>query len=231
MEHYDIDLRKLQSIVDLIASLMNVPAGIIMRLDEEFIEVLVSSNTSKNPYKAGDKEEFHNSGLYCETVIRSNSILIVPNALNDAVWKNNLDVRLGMISYLGLPINLPSGKPFGTICVLDNKENHYCNEYIQLLTQFRNLVEDHFQILDYRIKLARTETWKATVRTIMDIVNNAMNNMIYFQMKMEKSDDFTKDDIALYQKTIKKCSTELLKMSGADEVNICHKNFGNIIQY
>mgnify|MGYP001953189988 CR=1 FL=1 len=65
------------------------------------------------------------SGLYCETVIKSGKQLLVPDALADKDWENNPDVELNMISYLGFPILFPDGNPFGTICVLDNKKNAY----------------------------------------------------------------------------------------------------------
>ena len=231
MEYYEIDLKKLQSVVDIMASLLKVPAGLIMRLNGEYIEVFVSSNTSENPYKVGNKERFANSGLYCETVINSNAMLMVPNALKDPDWRNNPDVKLNMISYLGLPINLPSGKPFGTICVLDSKENNYCSEYVKLLTQFRDLVEDHFRIVENRIKLARAETYKASIRTMMNIVNNTLNNLVYFQMKMENSENFTQNDITLFKNLLKKCSAELCKMESADQVDIYRESFGDIIKY
>jgi GAF domain-containing protein len=231
MDYYEIDLKKLQSIVDIMASLIKVPAGLIMRLDGEQIEVFVSSKTSGNPYKMGDKEHLINSGLYCETVIKSNSMLVVPNALNDPDWRNNPDVKLKMISYLGLPINLPSGKPFGTICVLDNKENHYCSEYVKLLTQFRDLVEDHFRIVENKIYLTRAETFKASIRTMMNIVNNTLNSLVYFQIKMERSEKFTENDIALYKNLLKNCSAELCKMEATDQVDICRGSLGDIIKY
>lgn len=231
MEQYDIDLKKFQSVVDLMASLMNVPAGLIMRIQGEFIEVIASSNTLENPYKVGYKEELFDSGLYCETVIKSNSMLLVPNALNDEVWKNNPDVGLGMISYLGLPINLPSGDSFGTICVLNNKEDNYCDKYIKLLTEFRDLIEDHFRIIDYKIRDTQIETWKATVCTFMGLVNNTMNRMLPFQMKMEKSDDFTEEDLQLFEKLLRECGNELRIMSEAEDVRICRKSFGNFMEY
>jgi GAF domain-containing protein len=231
MDYYEIDLKKLQSIVDIMASLIKVPAGLIMRLDGEQIEVFVSSKTSGNPYKMGDKEHLINSGLYCETVIKSNSMLVVPNALNDPDWRNNPDVKLKMISYLGLPINLPSGKPFGTICVLDNKENHYCSEYVKLLTQFRDLVEDHFRIVENNINLTRAETFRASIRTMMNVVNNTLNSLVYFQMKMENSENFTKDDIALFKNLLVQCSVELCKMEEADQVDIYRESFGDTIKY
>ena len=132
-----------QSVVDILAELVNVPSALIMRLVGEDIEVFLSSKSEGNPYTPGDSEQFQDSGIYCETVIKSNEKLLVPNALDDEDWKDNPDVKRDMISYLGLPIHLPSGKPFGTLCVLDNKTNKYSATYIRLLENFRNLIQSH----------------------------------------------------------------------------------------
>jgi two-component system sensor histidine kinase/response regulator len=130
-----------QSIVDTMAGVIGVPAGLIMRLGEQDIEVLVSSHTADNPYHPGDAEHFAGSGLYCETVVREQKPLLVPNALADDHWRNNPDIRLDMVSYLGFPIRWPNQRPFGTICVLDRKENAFSEPHQRLVAQFRDLIE------------------------------------------------------------------------------------------
>jgi GAF domain-containing protein len=117
LEISDDTLLKWQNIIDIMAGLIGIPAALIMRLVGSDIEVFVSSTSEGNPYKPGDHEHFLGSGLYCETVINNNQKLLIPNALTDDKWKNNPDVKLNMISYLGFPIVLPNKKPFGTICV------------------------------------------------------------------------------------------------------------------
>ena len=140
-------LNKWQSIVDIMAELIGVPAALIMRLVESDIEVFVSSQSDGNPYRPGDHEHFLESGLYCETVINSNDKLLIPNALTDEKWKNNPDVKLNMISYLGFPILLPDRKPFGTICVLDNKENAYSETYVNLIKEFREIIQSQLELI------------------------------------------------------------------------------------
>ncbi len=140
-------LEKWQDIIDIIANILNVPSGLIMRLKDNKIEVFVSSNTSGNPYKQGDSEHFENSGLYCERVINSSEMLKVPNALKSEEWKSNPDLKLNMISYLGFPLNFPDNSPFGTICVLDNKENEYSAMFIKLLEKFRNVVNADLELI------------------------------------------------------------------------------------
>ena len=111
------------------------------------IEVLVASASPGNPYHPGEKELLPGSGLYCETVIKTRQMLLVPNALEDEKWRNNPDIKLGMISYLGYPIFLPQGEVFGTICILDIKENPYSETYKKLLLQFKELIEAHLELL------------------------------------------------------------------------------------
>jgi PAS domain S-box-containing protein len=132
-------LEKWQRIADLLARVVDVPAALIMKSENEFMEVLISSNSANNPYQPGDKDHWY--GLYCETVIKTQEELLVPNALKDEKWNKNPDIKLGMIAYLGIPINFPDKKPFGTICVLDNKENSFSNEYKELLFQFKDVIE------------------------------------------------------------------------------------------
>jgi GAF domain-containing protein len=136
-----------QNIVDTMAELIGVPSALIMRLVDADIEVFVSSQSDGNPYHPGDHEHLLGSGLYCETVMKTKAKLLIPNALTDENWKNNPDVKLNMISYLGFPILLPDGKPFGTICVLDNKENAYSDTYEKLIINFREIVQSQLELI------------------------------------------------------------------------------------
>lgn len=143
----EITLDKWQSIVDIMAEMLDISAALIMRLVESDIEVFVSSRSESNPYNPGDAEHFIGSGLYCEAVINKNDKLLIPNALTDEKWKNNPDIKLNMISYLGYPIILPNGQSFGTICVLDNKENSYSETCEKLIVNFRDIIQDHLELL------------------------------------------------------------------------------------
>ena len=119
----DETIEKWQKTIDLMAKMFNVPAGLIMKVHPSEIEVFIASRTKNNPYKAGEKEHL-NSGLYCETVMETDRMLYIPNALEDEEWKENPDIKLGMINYIGLPLHYPDGSIFGTICVLDKKREN-----------------------------------------------------------------------------------------------------------
>lgn len=140
-------LENWQEILDILADTANIPAALIMRLHDAAIEVIVSSRSEGNPYHPGDRERFQESGLYCETVIRTQTKLLVPNALTDDNWKNNPDIKLNMISYLGFPLLLPNKQPFGTICVLDNKRNEYSKTLENLMLNFKRFIETHLEMI------------------------------------------------------------------------------------
>jgi len=136
-----------QEIVNILAGTIKIPAALIMRYNDPYIEVFVSSKSEGNPYHPGDKEKLYGSGLYCEKVIKTKDKLLVPDALADVNWKNNPDVKLNMISYLGFPILLPDGKPFGTICVLDNKHNEHSENIVKLMLKFCSMIESHLELI------------------------------------------------------------------------------------
>ena len=146
-------MRKWQSLLDTIAKIVNVPSALIMRLNEDSIEVFLKSRTEGNPYEKGEEAKLI-YGLYCETVIGTQEKLMVPDATKSEVWsKNNPDVDINMISYLGFPINWPDGEVFGTVCLLDNKENHYNENYTELLQQVKFFIETDLEQLHTRQKL------------------------------------------------------------------------------
>jgi len=124
---------KWQRIIDLVARILNVPSGLIMTITEETMQVFVKGTDDRNPYQVGGADTL-GRGLYCETVIGSNDELLIEDARQDEVWKDNPDMKLNMISYYGLPIQWPDSEIFGTICVLDSKPNALNEDFKALLS-------------------------------------------------------------------------------------------------
>src|SRR5262247_1029859 len=139
-------VQKWQEIVDLLAEIMRVPSALVMRVEPPNIKVFVSSQSTGNPYEP-DEVASLNTGLYCETVMKTRQPLLVPDALRDVDWKSNPDIKLGMISYLGFPVSWPDGQIFGTICVLDRKENSYSELYRKFVLQCRDVLEADLRAL------------------------------------------------------------------------------------
>ncbi len=145
-------IAKWQRIINIMAKIIDVPAGLIMQITEKSMVVFLKSQNEKNPYPVGGSDTLGH-GLYCETVIGEDSELHVPNALENEVWSDNPDVKLNMISYYGLPIHWPNKEFFGTICVLDNKKNEYGEKYKSLLKEFKEAIEADLKNLVYEDRL------------------------------------------------------------------------------
>ncbi|ORC37018.1 hypothetical protein B4O97_05170 [Marispirochaeta aestuarii] len=172
--------KKWQELVDIAARIIGVPAGLIMRLLENEIEVFNASYTNENPYEVGEKAAL-GYGLYCETVVGKRTPLLVPNALNDESWKDNPDVKLNMISYYGVPIRWPDGEIFGTLCVLDSKENHYTDDQKALIGKFAEMLEHDLESVQIRSQLANTISYKEIqIREMRHRIKNQLNMLISY---------------------------------------------------
>jgi two-component sensor histidine kinase len=145
-------LGKWQNLADLAAKSIGTDAGLIMRLSPDQIEVCVSSAGPDNPY-APMKTSPLGLGLYCETVVGTRNVLNVPNALEDKDWKDNPDIALGMISYLGMPLKWPDGELYGTICVLNRKEHPFAEVHIDILAHLRMAIETDLHMLCERQRM------------------------------------------------------------------------------
>lgn len=167
-------LLKWQNTANVMADIFEVPAGLIMRVLPEQIEVLVSSHTAGNPYEADEKAKL-NTGLYCETVMATRAMLHVPDALVDPHWMNNPDVALNMISYLGVPLLWPDNAVFGTICVLDNKRRSFEHKYADLLWEIKKSIEADFQVIMQQERLIASN---AELRDALESLTRTQSDLL-----------------------------------------------------
>jgi C4-dicarboxylate-specific signal transduction histidine kinase len=123
-----------------------------MKVEPPNIRVFIRSVSEGNPYHP-DEIASLNTGLYCETVMNTRRLLLVPDALSDHDWNANPDIKLGMISYMGVPVAWPNGEIFGTICALDGKPNAYNELFRKLLFQCRDVLQADLKSLEATAEL------------------------------------------------------------------------------
>src|SRR5215475_14395670 len=146
--------QKWQEIIDLLAEVLHVPSALIMKIEPPNIRVFVCSESEGNPYERDELASL-NTGLYCETVMKTHRLLLVPDALTDQEWNANPDIKLGMISYMGVPVAWPNGEIFGTICVLDGRANEYNELFRKLLFQCRDVLQADLKSLEATAELEK----------------------------------------------------------------------------
>ena len=192
----DIDdqvLNTWQSIVDTVADIIGVPAALIMRADLPYIEVLRSSRSSNNPYNSGKRKII--DGLYCEEVIKCKEKLLVANALKDNHWKDKPNIESGMISYLGFPLIWPDQEVFGTICVLDSKENEYSEQYEQLILLFKELIESHIAL--YYHNAVERKNLEGVLDNLSEgiIAHDKNRTILFFNRAAERITGYSRDEM------------------------------------
>ncbi|MCG7537227.1 ATP-binding protein [Pseudoalteromonas sp. OOF1S-7] len=154
-----------------VAELLEVPVALIMKLNGAQLGVFNKSLNSENPYEIGDSECWEQSGLYCETVIKTQCELRVPNACKDPKWDHNPDIKLGMIAYLGLPIKNVDDSVFGTVCVLDVKENSFDGKTRAMLSSLKHLFELQLRMLAEQKEQDHKEAFKEQTLMTMGLAH------------------------------------------------------------
>ena len=195
-------IKKWQNVVNILAKITLVPVALIMRINIPYIEVFRSSETNNNPYKVGDKEHLIGSGVYCETVIKTKEKLLVPNALKAKKWSKNPDIKLGLISYLGFPILYPNGNIFGTLCVLDSKENRFNKDIEELMLQLKEVIEADLSLIYYNKIINNSEEkyrkayeqanfykdlFSHDINNIIQVINSSVELYIQRKSKLKES--------------------------------------------
>jgi hypothetical protein len=91
---------------------------------------------------------------FCQHAVASKEPLLVEDAREDPVFKDNLAVRdRGVIAYAGIPLITPEGHALGTLCVFDSKPRTWAAEQIENL---RALASSVMSTITYRAA-ARTQ--------------------------------------------------------------------------
>lgn len=145
-------MERWQAILDLIPSILEVDAALIIKISSEKMHILLKSNNLENPYLKGGYDNLGN-GFYCESTMGLGKKLIVVDALKSDIWKHNPEIKLGMISYIGYPIKWPDGKVFGTICII-NKNPIKIDEKIEILEKYKDTLEKDLNFLVYKAEFS-----------------------------------------------------------------------------
>ena len=136
------NLDKWQKTVDLVAELYGAAAASIVELQGSTFEVLCTSGGERNRL-----DERHGTfplslNSFCRATMETGALFYVNKGDTHPEWATAPPVqKLGVISYLGVPIRRPDQSFFGTICVKHDEGTDYSDVFVRTLEQFRDLIE------------------------------------------------------------------------------------------
>ncbi len=151
---------KWEKMLDTITGLFGYAAALVMRVHPDGNKVLVTSACSAHIYHVGDKAT-KQIGVFCDTVVATRCMLIIPDALMNNDLAGSLDLSHGISSCLGYPIFWPDGSVFGAICALDDKVRVFTDNEVNLLGLTATVIGDSLKALLDREQL-RSEIERQT---------------------------------------------------------------------
>lgn len=167
-----------QSLLDHVAELFQVNAALIKRVHSEKLEILTSSNSKGNPFKACQTDPL-NSGLFCEYVMERREALDIPDIRKAEDWMVEAAKKPVMISYLGLPLIWPDGDVFGTICILNGEEKTLKPIYQDMLIHYKDLIERDLKIFDQNKELKKANRMLDERSADLSYVNKELEAFSY----------------------------------------------------
>ena len=88
------------------------------------------------PEPLASERETPLSHSFCQHVVASKDALIVPDAREHPVLKDNPGVsELNIIAYLGMPLTTTDGVELGSFCVVDTKPHEWDNREIEIIRE------------------------------------------------------------------------------------------------
>jgi len=110
--------RSFQMLVDLANKFLGTPVALISIVTPER-QFFLSTSGLAEPWASCRETPLTHS--FCQHVVQRNEPLIVSDAKDHELVKENLAIReLGVQAYLGVPIVLPDGNVIGSFCAIDD---------------------------------------------------------------------------------------------------------------
>lgn len=131
-----------ENLTRLAASLIGAPVSLVSIVDFERDRQFFKSEIGLvDPWATQRQTPLSHS--FCQHVVRNNEKLVVDNAPDHPLVKDNLAIpNLGVMAYLGAPIYGPGEQAVGALCVVDGDPRHWTEDEIETVTRLAACVTD-----------------------------------------------------------------------------------------
>lgn len=142
-------------ITTLAGEIIGTPVSLMSMVADNY-QYFKSSVGLPEPYQSKRRTGFSHS--FCKHVVQNNAPLIVEDAREHPLVRDNLAIRdLNVIGYLGIPLTLSDGQSLGSLCVIDADPRQWTQTEIAIMTELAEIVTLEFDTrLDVRSRKAET---------------------------------------------------------------------------
>lgn len=110
------------------------------------------------------------SHSFCQHVVRNDAPLVVENAPEHPLVKNNLAIPdLAVFGYLGVPVYAPGRQPVGALCVIESKPRAWNTDDIATLKRLADCVSD---VIRLKAALKAGERLRSEQRLFTDALSH-----------------------------------------------------------
>ena len=128
----------------LVHAVLGTPIALISLVAEDF-QYFKSQIGLDEPWKSQGKTPLSYS--FCQHVAATNQPLIVDNALENDLVKDNLAVRdMNIRAYLGIPLTLKNGSCLGSFCALDNQIKNWEADDLAIMQELGEIIVSEFNL-------------------------------------------------------------------------------------
>lgn len=122
----------LDRIASVASRVCNAPVSFVTLIDEDRQIFAGCIGLAREPWASERETPLTHS--FCQHAVASREPLIVDDAREHPVLKDNLAIRdLDVVAYLGVPLVTVEGHVLGTLCVIDSKPRLWSSEQVQIL--------------------------------------------------------------------------------------------------
>lgn len=152
-DSFDVQVRELglvthesehgfDNLTALAARLLKVPTALVTVVQRSQNRQFFKSAIGL-PELVKDLRQTPLSHSFCQLVQATDTALIVDDAGNDPRVKDNAAVRdLDVVAYLGVPIHLSDGTPFGAFCAIDSIPREWSNDDLHTMQQLARSIDE-----------------------------------------------------------------------------------------
>ncbi len=118
------------------------------------------------------------SHSFCQHVVRSAGPLVVPDAREDPLVRENLAIRdLGVIAYLGAPLTTGEGHTLGAFCAIDGQPRAWTDLDLDMVSE---MAASTMAEVELRMEVAHRRAAEAMLETALrqsEALNRSLNSL------------------------------------------------------